>query len=240
MASGEENLDDIDIRVIRDLDDYVKTQEIQEVVWGFSDRDKVPPRLFTVATMIGGLALGAFRGERMVGFSLGMPGKSRDGEVFLHSHMTGVLAELQGQGLGARIKMRQREEAMALGFEKIHWTFDPLEIRNAYFNIRKLGVTVSRYEPNAYGITSSKLHGGLPTDRLIAEWRLQGPERDYGPIQEEIVVPADVRATPERAAAVQAEVRARFNELFEQGCTVVGFRRLDDGGGAYGLVRPID
>lgn len=239
MAGGEAQIDGVEIRVLRDLDEYSKTQEIQGAVWGFSDADKVPPRLFTVATMIGGLALGAFRGDRMIGFSLGMPGKKRDGSVFLHSHMTGLLADEQGKGIGAALKMRQRDEALKLGFELIHWTFDPLEIRNAYFNIEKLGVTVGRYERNVYGITSSRLHGGLPTDRLVAEWRLRGRERNYDPPEQEIAVPNDVRSTPERAAEVQGAVRARFEELFAKGYVGVTFRRTSDAG-VYGLVRPID
>ncbi len=242
MASSQDSLapidslDGIDIVVLNNLDQYRQTLEMQERVWGFADIDKVPARLFTVATHIGGLALGVYRQERMVGFSLAMPGKDAAGEPFLHSHMTGLLPELQGRGLGQRVKMRQRLEAQKLGYRTIQWTFDPLEIRNAYFNIHKLGVIVRHYKPNMYGITSSKLHGGIPTDRLVAEWRLDRDPTPPPPTEEEVEIPADVRATPERAAEVQTRVRARFEELFAAGYQAVAYRRTPDGG-AYGLAR---
>ena len=239
MAGGEGQVDGVEIRKLTELADYERTLEIQSTVWGFSDRDQVPPRMFTVSVMIGGLALGMFREDRMIGFSLSMPGKKADGSVFLHSHMTGLLDEEQGRGLGYRLKLRQRDEALALGYEVIEWTFDPLATRNAYFNIMKLGVTARRYEPNAYGITSSTLHGGTPTDRLVAEWRLKGRDKSYGPVVEEIEVPVDVRSSVERALEVQADVRQRFQELFAAGYEAISLRRSESGG-RYGLARPID
>jgi len=230
VASREESLDDVRIVALDQLEQYRETLAVQETVWGFSDLDKVPPRLFTVARLIGGVVLGAYLGDRMIGYSLGLPGRdAADGETYLHSHMTGILAEFQGRGLGRRLKMRQKEEALRLGYGLIEWTFDPLEIRNAYFNVEKLGVRVRRYEPNVYGVTSSKLHAGAPTDRLVAEWRIDGEPEAAAPT-EEILVPADVRASPERTLAVQAEVRERFKELFARRHVVVGYRVSQDGG----------
>ena len=110
--------------------------------------------------------------NEMVGFALSVPG-TRSGHVYLHSHMLAVRKEHRNGGLGRRLKLLQREEALARGIELIEWTFDPLEIKNAYLNIEKLGAISRRYNINQYGITSSPLQGGLPSDRLIAEWWLK-------------------------------------------------------------------
>ncbi len=87
--------------------------------------------------------------------------------------MLAVRKEYRNGGLGRRLKLMQREEALSRGIELIEWTFDPLEIKNAYLNIEKLGAIARRYNINQYGITSSPLQGGLPSDRLIAEWWLR-------------------------------------------------------------------
>ena len=115
---------------------------------------------------------GRFDGDKMVGFALSVPG-TRSGRVYLHSHMLAVRKDHRNGGLGRRLKLLQREDALARGIELIEWTFDPLEIKNAYLNIEKLGAIARRYNINQYGITSSPLQGGLPSDRLIAEWWLK-------------------------------------------------------------------
>ena len=222
MAAGE-------IRVLSDLVSLHDTLAVQEAAWGFSDIEKVPSRLMLVSAKAGGLVLGSYDGDRLVGFSYAVCGRKSDGEVYLHSHMTAMLPECQGAGLGYELKMRQRAEALDLGYQLIEWTFDPLEARNAHFNIAKLGVTCRRYEPNLYGITTSRLHGGLPTDRLVAEWRLDQPWF-AGTIEAEIEVPA------ERSVAVQRELRERFTESFAQGLAVVGHRR-EGASGTYLLGR---
>ena len=98
-----------------------------------------------------------------------LPGM-RNGHSYLHSQMLAVRQQYRNRGLGRRIKLFQRDDALARGFELMEWTFDPLEIKNAYLNIEKLGAIARRYNVNQYGITSSPLQGGLPTDRLVAEW----------------------------------------------------------------------
>ncbi len=211
MAAGE-------IRVLTDLESMHDTLAVQEAAWGFSDIEKVPSRLMLVSVKAGGLVLGCYDGDRLIGFSYSICGRKPDGEVYLHSHMTALLPEYQGKGIGYELKMRQREEALDLGYKLIEWTFDPLEARNAHFNIAKLGVICRRYEPNLYGITTSRLHGGLPTDRLVAEWRLD-QRRFEGAIESEIEVPA------ERSAKIQLELRERFTESFARGLAVVGYRR---------------
>src|SRR5262249_48116600 len=109
-------------------------------------------------------------GERMIGFCLAIPGLKAGTKGYLHSHMLGVLPEYSNRGVGRELKLAQRDEALHRNIDLIEWTFDPLEIKNAYFNIEKLGAIVRRYVPNQYGTTSSFLHGGLPTDRCTAEW----------------------------------------------------------------------
>ena len=105
----------------------------------------------------------------MVGFTLALVG-TRAAKPFLHSHMTAVLPEFQNQGVGRRLKLFQRHDALKRGIRLVEWTFDPLELKNAHFNFVRLGAIARRFIPNCYGVTESPLHAGLPTDRLVAEW----------------------------------------------------------------------
>ena len=99
-------------------------------------------------------------------------------DPYLHSHMLGVKSEYRNTGLGRRLKLFQREDAIAHGYDLMEWTFDPLEIKNAYFNLERLGAIARRYNINQYGITTSPLQGFLPTDRLVAEWWLKSERVD--------------------------------------------------------------
>jgi predicted GNAT superfamily acetyltransferase len=139
----------------------------------------------------------------------------------------------------------QRDDALARGISLIEWTFDPLQTKNAYFNICRLGAVVRRYLPNVYGATSSPLHAGLPTDRLVAEWHLASPRVVDILAGKELVPDTDgqrVRvlvdeASPDRVAQVQATARKRFQELFGAGYWVTWFER-EAGGGSYILAKP--
>ena len=122
----------------------------------------------------GGQVLGAFEGDKLVGYTLALAGV-RHGVPYLHSHMTGVLAAYRDRGVGRQLKLYQREEALGRGIRLIEWTFDPLETRNAHFNLNRLGAIARQYLPNLYGLTTSPLHRGMPTDRLVAEWMLDSP-----------------------------------------------------------------
>jgi predicted GNAT superfamily acetyltransferase len=164
--------DSIVLRRCQGLEELRACVALQKEVWNFSDAELVPLRMFVVADKVGGQVMGAFDGEEMVGFALSVPG-TRSGHVYLHSHMLAVRKDQRNGGLGRRLKLLQREDALARGIELIEWTFDPLEIKNAYLNIEKLGAIARRYNINQYGITSSPLQGGLPSDRLIAEWWLK-------------------------------------------------------------------
>lgn len=233
----------ISIRVIEALEDFQNTVPVQREVWGFSDIDLVPPRLMTVSSHIGGLVVGAYDGEQMIGFSLAIPGVKKDGKAYWHSHMTGILPSFQNQGIGRQLKLRQREEARRAGIGLIEWTFDPLEIRNSHFNIERLGVIVRRFVPNQYGITSSRLHGGLPTDRLMAEWHVSSPRAeaivDRGETverrpQANVAVPREIdqwrSGDVEKARQTQDRIRAEFQQLLGTGLAVVGYQRTGEGG----------
>ena len=162
----------VELRRCHGIEDFRACVTLQKEVWNFTDAELVPLRMFVVADKVGGQVMGAFEGETMVGFALSVPG-TRSGHIYLHSHMLAVRKDHRNGGLGRQLKLMQREDALARGIELIEWTFDPLEIKNAYLNIEKLGAVARRYNINQYGITSSPLQGGLPSDRLIAEWWLK-------------------------------------------------------------------
>jgi predicted GNAT superfamily acetyltransferase len=258
MAAGERTgkipnvkTDSIKIRKCEGIDELRAAVELQKEVWSFTDAELVPLRLFVVAEKVGGQVLGAFEGEELVGFALAVPGV-RAGHAYLHSHMLAVRKDHRNGGLGRRIKLYQHEEALERGFELIEWTFDPLEIKNAYLNIEKLGAIVRRYTINQYGITTSPLQGGLPTDRLIAEWwlkskRVEGLLRDGAFPRPEVTmrisVPGPIyewKASPEtraRAKDVQDHNREQFLKAFSEGLAVLGYERDDGGNGKFLLGR---
>jgi predicted GNAT superfamily acetyltransferase len=268
------------IRACRGFDELQACVDLQVEVWGYSDGDVIPRRVFLVARKIGGQVIGAFDvGNRdegignsrasssddgdassMVGFALALPGvktgaQSRSGkpESYLHSHMLAVREGYRNQSIGAKLKLAQRDDALARGIDRMEWTFDPLEIKNAFLNIHKLGAVVRRYEEDFYGASSSRLQGGLQTDRLVAEWWIASP-RVHAAVERrstdaveaaemEIRVPGAIYAWKadetqrHLAQAVQAENRARFQEAFARGLTVIGFVRDADGNGIYRLGR---
>src|SRR5271168_211692 len=159
------------VRKCSSIEEFHGCVALEKEIWGEEDLEVEPVTLFVVAAETGGQVLGAFDGKRMVGFTLAVAG-FREGTIFLHSHMTGVLAEYRDRGVGRALKLFQREDALGRGIRLIVWTFDPLEIRNAHFNLNRLGAIARKYLPNLYGLTTSPLHRGLPTDRLLAEWQL--------------------------------------------------------------------
>jgi predicted GNAT superfamily acetyltransferase len=190
---------------------------LQKTIWRFDDADLVPFRMFVVATKIGGQLLGASMDGRMVAFCMAIPGLKPDGTPYLHSHMLGVLPDYRNAGIGRQLKLRQRDDALARGINLIEWTFDPLELKNAHFNVEKLGAIVRRYVRNQYGVSSSALHGGLPTDRCVAEWWI-AESRVHASVVERIEVPADIN----EARTMQSEIADHFEQCFARGLTVVG------------------
>src|SRR6202142_1992337 len=137
------------IRKCHNLDEISACVTLQKEVWNFTDAELVPLRVFVVAEKIGGQVIGEFDDGKIVAFALSVPG-SRGGHSYLHSQMLAVQGAYRNSGLGRRIKLFQREDAIARGFDLIEWTFDPLEIKNAYLNIAKLGAIARRYTVNQY------------------------------------------------------------------------------------------
>lgn len=237
------------IRKCGGFDEFDACVRLQTDIWGYDVRDTIPLREFIVIERIGGQIIGAFDlarsaapggdGSSMIGFAMSMPGVL-DGKAYLHSHMLAVQPEYRNSGIGRKLKLAQREDALSRGITKMEWTFDPLEIKNAYLNIVRLGAIVHSYTPNFYGVFSSRLQAGLPTDRLHAEWFMDSPRVQAivngGPvllpeIQEMIVVPGAIREWRQspsglaQAEAAQSEVRARFLDAFARGLAVVGFSK---------------
>ena len=239
--------DAIVIRLCHDLEEMRACVALQKEVWNFSDADLIPLRMFVVADKIGGqIIVAAFDGREVVGFGLSIPGY-RDGRSYLHSHMLAVRQNYRNAGLGRRIKLLQRDDALARGFDVIEWTFDPLEIKNAYLNIERLGAIARRYNINQYGLTSSPLQGGLPTDRLVAEWWLKskrvdsilkGNKSEFKPVKS-ISIPAQIyewKATPstrERAKEIQDRIREEFLKAFADDLAVLGYERDEKGNGKF-------
>jgi predicted GNAT superfamily acetyltransferase len=224
---------EIVIRPLTERDQFRDAVRLQKEIWQFADIELLPVRLFVVATKIGGQTLGAYDGSTMVGFALAIPGiKPRYGG-YLHSHMVGVDAHYRNLGVGRMLKFAQRDDALARGIELMEWTFDPLELKNAFFNIERLGAVVRRYVRNQYGITTSVLQTGLPTDRCIAEWWMKR-ERAASETIEKIRVPNDIaeirKQDHTRAKEIQAHVSDQFEDAFRRNLAVTGFERTEETG----------
>jgi predicted GNAT superfamily acetyltransferase len=164
--------------VIRDLttiDEFRQVVGLEQAIWGYTDQGDlvtVPVFIFTVHR--GATLIGAFAPDGgMVGFAYAVVGM-KDGKPMQWSHMAGVLPEFRG-GLGFRLKLAQRERALAERLDLIEWTFDPLQAMNAHFNFAKLGGVADEYAANFYGESTSALHRGTPTDRLVLSWKITEP-----------------------------------------------------------------
>jgi predicted GNAT superfamily acetyltransferase len=233
------------IRPCHTIEEFEAMVDLEIEVWGFGQKDVVPSQMYVVALKTGGQVIGAFVGDRLVGFALAFPG-IREGRPYLHSHMAAVLPEYRDLGIGRSLKLAQREDALARGISLIEWTFDPLQARNAHFNIRRLGVVCRRYLLDVYGSTSSPLHAGLPTDRLVAEWHLLSGRVEQilagkPPTRPSSVELVQIRLnenSSESVAEAQGLARTRFQELFAEGYSVTWFER-EASGGTY-LLEPAE
>jgi len=250
----------IEIRACAGMAEMEACVKLQIETWGYDESDVIPRKTFLLTPKIGGQVLGAFdsdlateTAETLVGFAMSLPGiKSTPNgpQPYIHSHMLAVRASHQNRGIGAQLKWEQRREALSRGIGHIEWTFDPLEIKNAFLNIHRLGAIAREYRVNFYGVSSSRLQGGLPTDRLVAEWELDSPRVNAilarrpaaaFTVEERIQVPASVEewkadeASRHKALAVQMENRQRFQEAFSRGLAVLGFSRDADRNGVFEL-----
>jgi predicted GNAT superfamily acetyltransferase len=215
------------IRPLTTFDEFERCVELQLEAFGSVERDLQPARLYRVQALVGGLVLGAFDGDRLVGFNNCMPG-IRDGKPYWHSHMLAVAKDYQNAGIGAKLKLEQRAVALERGITLIQWTFDPLQAKNAYLNIEKLGVIVRRYEVELYG-----QYTAFQTDRLIAEWWLDKARlHAEGSDVRRLYIPASVqdliRQSPASFRDLQLRVREQFLKNLSEDYFVAGFERTDE------------
>lgn len=163
----------MDYRIVTDMQELGVLCDLEHEIWQAEERE-MAPIVVKVTTMRGGLALGAYDEDRMVGMLWSFPAL-RVGEWVLWSFVTGVLPEYRSQNVGFGLKQTQRVWAIEKGYKHICWTFDPMRAQNANFNLRKLGAYVDTYVPNLYGEMRDALNPGLPTDRFEAVWDVTAP-----------------------------------------------------------------
>lgn len=203
-------MSEIQIRDLTTIDEFRQVVALEQAIWGYTDQGDlvtVPVFIFTVHR--GATLIGAFAPDgRMVGFAYAVVGM-KDGKPMQWSHMAGVLPEFRG-GLGFRLKLAQRERALAERLNLIEWTFDPLQALNAHFNFAKLGGVAEEYAANFYGESTSALHRGTPTDRLVLSWKITEPH---------------VVRRLEQTPALRAGVGARAHEVAE--APIVNTTRMD-------------
>lgn len=230
------------IRPCNNFADFLACIEMQREVWQFSDLDITPLRSFVITQQNGGFTLGAFAESdgRLLGFAHALAAFDTQRQPYYYSQMLAVAPELQNSGIGMKLKFAQRQWALERGLPLMVWTFDPVQSRNAYLNIVKLGAVVRKYKVNYYGnYSTSTLHRGLDTDRLLAEWWLESPrvalaetagksENPPDPVAT-IDVPLDMEAIKardlEEARLWQENIRTRFVQYLQDGLYCAGFVR---------------
>jgi predicted GNAT superfamily acetyltransferase len=238
-------MDGIQIRECTTIDEFDSCIRLQREVFGLPELEISPRRHLIVSRQAGGWTLGAFVAEQLVGFVHHMAAV-REQRVFGYSHMMAVAREYQNQGVGAQLKWSQRDRAINEGRTFIKWTWDPMQARNAYFNLNRLGVTVRSYAANFYGTdySTTPLPAGTPppgidSDRLFAEWQLQSAKvielaKGAAPMLDAaaariITIPADWNSLctrdPRAAREEQLRVRAEFQDAFAGGLECGGFDR---------------
>jgi predicted GNAT superfamily acetyltransferase len=182
-------------RDLSTLDEFAVVVDLERQIWGPGYAEVVPTPILTVTVRRGGILIGAFADDRMIGFVYSLPG-IKYGKPTQWSHMLGVVDEFRNDGVGHQLKLLQRDRALAMGLDLIEWTFDPMQALNAHLNFTKLGVVVEEYEENVYGTSMSPLHQGNPTDRFVAEWHIREPhvERRVAPLNSEATASIPLRA----------------------------------------------
>ncbi|MCE9581085.1 MAG: GNAT family N-acetyltransferase [Planctomycetes bacterium] len=211
--------------------DYADIERLQKEVWQFDDREIIPRNELITIARNGGVVLGAWDGETMIGFVFGFLGL--DGKRLQHaSRMLAVLPDYRNSGIGRKLKDAQRRAVLKQGATLMTWTFDPLQSRNAHFNIAVLGGTVRDYFVDLYGPSTSVFNRGLPTDRLLLRWELKKPRGRRFSLEEararkSVLVPVDVNvsraADPAGVLAERLRLRREITAAFRAGWEIVGF-----------------
>jgi predicted GNAT superfamily acetyltransferase len=241
---------DFAIRSCESLAEFEACVELQRLVWGYSDADLVPIPILIVARKTGGHVIGGFDEDRLVGFTL-VFSAHHSGTPYVHSHFPAVLPEYRDRGVGCALKLQQREHCLCHSVNLIEWTFDPLEIKNAWLNIVRLGSVIRKFIPNLYGLSSSRLHGNLPTGRLIAQWHLYSPRVNAtlagdapqsAATAVRISLPVDIgrmrQDDPDAARPIQAHLRREFEHRFSRGRAVTGLQ-IEEANATY-LLEPYE
>ena len=242
-------MEEILIRECTTIQEFDTCVDLQREAFGLPDIEITPRRHLIVSRQAGGWTLGAFVADRMVGFVHHLAAVRPDNEVFGYSHMMAVARAYQNKGVGARLKWAQRERALAEGRRYIKWTWDPMQARNAHFNLNRLGVVVDTYADNFYGVDYNadpqqaiENRPGLQSDRLFGNWyltssRVQSLSRgeaadDPGEPAMSIAIPVDwstvIRTDVKRARAEQERVRSQFKSAFDEGLICAGFKRGEE------------
>ncbi len=228
------------IRECTTLEEFGACVELQRLIWQFEPVDVTPLRFFIITKRSGGTTLGAFdEVERLIGFAHMLPAFDEKNRPYYYSHMAAVDDRRQNAGIGLQLKLAQRDWAIRQNVSLIVWTFDPLQSRNAHFNLVKLGGVVRKYLANYYGnVSSSELHRGLDTDRLYVEWwvrsehvarALDGKQLSAKTPRAVIEVPAEILEIKARdileARRWQSQIRTSFELHFAEGLWCSGFER---------------
>jgi predicted GNAT superfamily acetyltransferase len=235
----------IEIREIHTVEKLAECVALQKEVFATPDLEISPVRHLIVTKYAGGFTLGAFADEKLVGFVLSVP-MFRGSERAFYSHMTAVKKDFQNYGIGAKLKWAQRERALRENVNYIKWTFQPVQARNAFFNLERLGTIIKIYEPNFYGTDYSTFAGqaevvGLDSDRLFAEWHLKSEKvialskgenfAETSEIVKAVEIPNDwnnlVAANPENAVSEQARVKKEFQAAFAENLICRAFERSE-------------
>lgn len=237
-------MEETTIRECTTIEEFDGCVHLQREAFGLADLELSPRRHLIVSRQAGGWTLGAFVAERMVGFVHHLAAVRGRDEIFGYSHVMAVAKDYQNKGVGARLKWAQRERALAEGRKFIKWTWDPMQARNAHFNLNRLGAIVDTYADNFYGVdynpdTTLAEQPGLPSDRLFATWNIDSARvhafaaGDAAPVAgapaATVAIPAEwtalVKRDPKGARDEQARVRAEFKEALAQGLVCAGFER---------------
>ena len=167
----------ITVRDLHEPAELASASALLDRIWGRGPEQgpMLAPEALIALAHAGGQVTGAFAGEDLVGATVAFVGLSQSGTTHLHSHVTGVVAEVAGRGVGRALKLHQRAWCLRRGVTEVRWTFDPLVRRNAVFNLVTLGARAAEYRRDVYGAMSDARNAGLPTDRLVAVWELTGP-----------------------------------------------------------------
>jgi predicted GNAT superfamily acetyltransferase len=229
------------VRKCSTLEEFRQCVALQREIWAEKDLELEPSTMFVVAANTGGQVLGVFEGAKLVAYILAVVGVHQT-TPYLHSHHAGVHSDYRDRGVGRMLKLFQREEALSRGIRLVEWTFDPLELRNAHVNLNRLGAICRQYRPDLYGVTTSPLHRGLATDRLVAEWFLDSPRvvaainnltKSPPPAPASIELPSELEQWKledcEKVRLVQQRVREEFTNWFARGYAAIGTRRMPAG-----------